>query len=80
MCYSIYLLHYPILVMGAKILRTNDLTHGYWLWSLYAALLLSALVLSASFFIIIERPCMDPAWVSRLAAHVRGSRLGARRD
>jgi peptidoglycan/LPS O-acetylase OafA/YrhL len=71
MCYSIYLLHYPVLVLGAKVLRANGLTRGYWLWPLYAVLLLLALVLSAGFFIIIERPCMDPAWVTHVVARVR---------
>jgi peptidoglycan/LPS O-acetylase OafA/YrhL len=65
MCYSIYLLHYPILVTGARILEGSDVIHGYWLWPFYAALLLSALVLSAAFFVIVERPCMDPGWVDR---------------
>jgi peptidoglycan/LPS O-acetylase OafA/YrhL len=71
MCYSIYLLHYPVLVLGAKVLHANGLTHGYWLWPLYAVLLLLALVLSAGFFIVVERPCMDPAWVTHVVAHMR---------
>ena len=71
MCYSIYLLHYPLLVLGAKVLRANGLTRGYWLWPLYAVLLLLALVLSAGFFIIIERPCMDPEWVTHVVARMR---------
>ena len=81
MCYSIYLLHYPVLVLGAKVLRANGLTHGYWLWPLYAVLLLLALVLSAGFFIIVERPCMDPAWVTHAVAHIRRtvSSAGSRR-
>jgi peptidoglycan/LPS O-acetylase OafA/YrhL len=73
MCYSIYLLHYPVLVLGAKVFHANGLTHGYWLWPLYAALLLLALVLSAGFFIVVERPCMDPAWVTHAVAHMRRS-------
>ena len=71
MCYSIYLLHYPILVLGAKVLHANGLTHGYWLWPLYAVLLLLALVLSAGFFIVVERPCMDPAWVTHVVDHMK---------
>jgi peptidoglycan/LPS O-acetylase OafA/YrhL len=71
MCYSIYLLHYPVLVLGAKVLHANGLTHGSWLWPLYAVLLLVALVLSAGFFIIVERPCMDPAWVTHVVAHMK---------
>ena len=71
MCYSIYLLHYPILVVGARILHSGGVIHGYWLWPLCAVLLLSALVLSAAFFVAVERPCMDPAWVDRVVAHVR---------
>jgi peptidoglycan/LPS O-acetylase OafA/YrhL len=71
MCYSIYLLHYPVLVLGAKVLHANGLTHGYWLWPLYAVLLLLALVLSAGFFIIVERPCMDPAWVTHVISPMK---------
>jgi peptidoglycan/LPS O-acetylase OafA/YrhL len=66
MCYSIYLLHYPILVTGAKVLRGSAVMRSYWRWPVYAGLLLSALALSAAFFVIIERPCMDPSWVDRL--------------
>ena len=55
----------------SEMLQANGLTHGYWLWPLYAVLLLLALVLSAGFFIIVERPCMDPAWVTHGVAHMK---------
>jgi peptidoglycan/LPS O-acetylase OafA/YrhL len=71
MCYSIYLLHYPILVVGAKVLHAVGIENGYWIWPVYLALLLFSLVLSAAFFVLIERPCMDPAWVSRVGSQVK---------
>jgi peptidoglycan/LPS O-acetylase OafA/YrhL len=68
MCYSIYLVHYPIFVIGGRSIHVHDLIHHYWLWLWYVALLLSVLLLSAAFFILVERPCMDPTWVRRLAS------------
>jgi peptidoglycan/LPS O-acetylase OafA/YrhL len=73
MCYSIYLLHYPVLVTGARLLNRSDVIHGYGLLPLYAALLLAALALSAAFFVIVERPCMDPAWVGKAIHRVKGA-------
>jgi peptidoglycan/LPS O-acetylase OafA/YrhL len=71
MCYSIYLLHYPTLVVGARVLNAAGLDDGYWHWPLYLALLLFTLVLSGVFFVLVERPCMDPAWVSRVGSHAK---------
>jgi peptidoglycan/LPS O-acetylase OafA/YrhL len=78
MCYSIYLLHYPTLVVGARVLHAAGLDDGYWHWPLYLALLLFALVLSGVFFVLVERPCMNPAWVSRVGSHAK--RLLSSRD
>ena len=71
MCYSIYLVHYPIFVMGGRRIHAHDLMHHYWLWPWYIAVLIFVLLLSAVFFIVVERPCMDPTWVRRLASRWR---------
>jgi peptidoglycan/LPS O-acetylase OafA/YrhL len=67
MCYSIYLLHYVLMiVMGRSIavIRTGSSTLDV---LVYAVILIPpVLVVSALFFLAIERPCMNPAWPARL--------------
>ena len=74
MCYSIYLLHYPMLILFQ---RWTDRLSGF---SPGIALLIRAaiyapivLVVSGVFFALVERPCMDPRWPSMLLARVRRS-------
>lgn len=73
MSYSVYLIHYPVLVLWARWVPG----HGLWsgpLGGLFAAV--GALVLSAMFFLTIERPCMDPTWPKRVASAItRRSRV-----
>ena len=67
MCYTIYLLHYPLMSMLYRVTRGVGLQN-------YAADLVvqSAIVLpillatSAVFFLAVERPCMDPGWVDKV--------------
>ena len=77
-CYSIYLLHN--VVLNNTLFATKDLapTGSYAADLLLQALVMGALVLavSAVFFVLVERPCMDRAWPQHLAAWIRGrSRL-----
>ena len=73
MCYSIYLLHNVFLN------NTLFLTRGFAPTGVYAsdfalqALVMGPLVVavSAVFFVLVERPCMDKAWPQRLAAWFR---------
>lgn len=66
MCYSIYLLHDPIVWFAAK-----RISNPY----LGAALGLTAvLVSSIAFFLLIERPTMRPDWPARLVAWMRTAR------
>lgn len=67
MCYSIYLLHYPLMSMLSRL--TRDMEVG----SYGADLLLQALIVlpilllvSGTFFLAVERPCMDPGWVDKV--------------
>ncbi len=75
MCYSIYLLHYPLIAAAARWLGHLKVYPEYWL----AVLLLSVLwlpvvvAISAVFFMLIERPCMDPAWPRKLWARLKGA-------
>jgi peptidoglycan/LPS O-acetylase OafA/YrhL len=65
MCYSIYLLHYPIIsFFGNPVLRLPRPTDLYFVnWILYGALLfLGILFISGLFFKWIEQPCMRKDW------------------
>jgi peptidoglycan/LPS O-acetylase OafA/YrhL len=78
MCYSIYLTHFPLIVLlgplGRRLVLGND---GLTLLLETFVLAPIVLVVGALFFVAIERPCMDQRWPARLAAAVRG-RIGRR--
>jgi peptidoglycan/LPS O-acetylase OafA/YrhL len=84
MAYSIYLVHWPVLVWVERTTRSfrTDGTGALLLWSLGVYLPL-VLVVSLALFILVERPCMDPLWPTRTAvrlralAGTRGYRRGA---
>jgi len=64
MCYSIYLLHYAffhLFVKFSKGIAFSD-NYGVNLGIQIAAGLPVVLLISAVFFIFIERPCMNPEW------------------
>lgn len=73
MCYSIYLLHYPLISALGR--RTAPIaTHqGFIAHLLVQMALIVPVVLIAStiFFVLIERPCMRKDWPSRLIAWFR---------
>jgi len=68
MCYTIYLIHLPILqVLTGIVIRISGLV------SFVPALLISAVVtlptlfvISVVFFLLIEKPCMNPMWPLRV--------------
>jgi peptidoglycan/LPS O-acetylase OafA/YrhL len=60
-CYSIYLLHFPVI---AQATRFAGHQHAWLMWSYSFALI--ALICGA-FFLLIEKPCMDPKWPQKLA-------------
>lgn len=77
MCYSIYLWHFFIIALVFKasrhLLLTHDLLDDFLVQSVL--ILPCILAFSVAYFVLIERPCMDPAWPQKLrAALSRSSR------
>jgi len=69
MCYSIYLLHYGIMVSLTPILKRVGLESlPPWAATLGASALLAMVILPicAGFFLIIEKPCMSRDWPQRV--------------
>jgi peptidoglycan/LPS O-acetylase OafA/YrhL len=74
MCYSIYLLHaraIAFVVHGvlSRLPLFGNFTADYCV--VLASCAFAALAVSAIFFLLVEKPCMDPAWPARLMAWVR---------
>jgi peptidoglycan/LPS O-acetylase OafA/YrhL len=76
MCYSLYLLHFSIISVTGRFAR-----QFLWGGTFSHRLLLEALIgvpaviaVSGIYFVLVERPCMDPEWPSKLSEHVRNRR------
>ena len=75
MCYSIYLLHYLFIAMMFKVTRRAILSSVSFPVNLAIQVLvtgLPVLLLCTAFFVLIERPCMDPDWPSKLWHRLTG--------
>lgn len=79
MCYTIYLLHYPLISLLGRVTARLGEQGAAWMHLLVqCALILPPLLLvSAVYFALVERPCMDPAWPAKLRAWLF-ARLGRR--
>ena len=68
MCYTIYLLHYPIISMfGNPLMKLNFSDNSLVNTLAYSSILLFVvMIFSALFFLLIERPCMDKNWYKRI--------------
>jgi peptidoglycan/LPS O-acetylase OafA/YrhL len=66
MCYSIYLVHYPLFVLLGRHLPLADVQPDVACVIAAVVLVPAALFASAVFFVLVERPTMDPAWPGRL--------------
>jgi peptidoglycan/LPS O-acetylase OafA/YrhL len=67
MCYTIYLLHYPLMSMLYRLTSGEGLdNYAADLVAQAAIVLPFVLAVSAVFFLAVERPCMDPAWVGKV--------------
>jgi peptidoglycan/LPS O-acetylase OafA/YrhL len=68
MCYSIYLLHFPIIYATKHVTAYWHLGSSFWLFYCLQGLIILPVVLlvCGAFFLLIERPCMDRHWPQRL--------------
>ncbi|MEP3387665.1 MAG: acyltransferase [Reichenbachiella sp.] len=75
MCYSIYLIHLFIFQVGVSImfkyLYLNSFIGNLVVYSII--LLPLTFILSASFFILIEKPCMNPKWYKQLFKQIKNN-------
>ena len=71
MCYSLYLIHYPLLSFtAAHVVRPGEtIFHACLKVGLIG--LPFALVVGIAFYIILERPCMNPRWPQELFDRLR---------
>jgi len=71
MCYSIYLLHFPIIYAVKHITAFWHIGSNFWVYcTLQAVLILPCVLLvCGAFFLLIERPCMDREWPKKLWNH-----------
>jgi peptidoglycan/LPS O-acetylase OafA/YrhL len=73
MCYSIYLIHYPLISTASRLLA-KMLPGMHYLPGLALLIVfwLPIVVgIAAVFFALIERPCMDHAWPGKLMARIK---------
>jgi peptidoglycan/LPS O-acetylase OafA/YrhL len=73
MCYSIYLTHPLVLTLLQLILRRSiqRLPEAIQSLLIFAVCLPLVLLLGTIYFVLIERPCMDPTWPQRLITRRR---------
>ncbi len=71
MCYSIYLIHYPLLSFTAGHLVRGGQTVFHACGAVASAGLPFAFIIGVIFYIVLERPCMNPRWPQALAACIR---------
>jgi peptidoglycan/LPS O-acetylase OafA/YrhL len=77
MCYSIYLLHFPIIyAAGRFVQKVGPVGDRYDLTFIVHALPILICVLAASglFYMLVERPCMDRNWPAKLLSAIRVSK------
>jgi peptidoglycan/LPS O-acetylase OafA/YrhL len=68
MCYSIYLLHYTVIMAASSFTRKIALHSWFSTRFGFNALITLPLILLVSvvFFVLLEQPCMDSSWPSRI--------------
>jgi peptidoglycan/LPS O-acetylase OafA/YrhL len=73
MCYSIYLVHQPILSAVMKIVFKYQFFESYGLEVLTVTLICIPPVMLGSiiFFLLVEKPCMDPEWPEKVAKRLK---------
>ncbi len=73
MCYSFYLMHLLVISAVFAVTRHLVLPSSFWFsFMIQVALITPAVyVLCTAYYLIIERPCMDPKWPHKLAEHLK---------
>jgi peptidoglycan/LPS O-acetylase OafA/YrhL len=71
MCYSIYLTHRTTIFVLQTILARFHF--HFWTWLAVSLILLApaSIAVGAVYYLLIERPCMDPRWPQKLIARFR---------
>ena len=79
MVYSLYLVHVPVLqALSGPLLRTLAHFDIYVVWASSLLVLSSAaLVVAAAFYLLVEKPCMDPSWPRKLLRLAPGRQVAA---
>jgi len=79
MCYTIYLLHFPLISMIGRHTLSVGATLRPWMHLLIQTAILAppVLLISVVYFALIERPCMERDWPQKLTARLRGLVRGA---
>lgn len=75
MCYTVYLIHFPLLVLFARFAKriyvTDQFLPNYLLH--FILVIIPILIFSAAFYLLIEKPCMNPNWPSDLRKRLFGN-------
>ena len=77
MCYSIYLLHFQLIAVFFKVTRRFIFPQLDFLGNFLVqcvVMMVPVLALCVGFYLLVERPCMDPDWPSKLWQYVTGRR------
>jgi peptidoglycan/LPS O-acetylase OafA/YrhL len=79
MCYSIYLLHFPLISMIGRHTLSVGATLKPWMHLLIQTAIIAppVLLICVVYFALIERPCMERDWPQKLTARLRGKPRGA---
>lgn len=77
MCYSIYLLHFALMAAVFKVTRHLIVPRFDFLQNFLIQVIVTGVpivLLCMVFYLLVERPCMDPDWPSKLWQRVSGKR------
>lgn len=73
MCYSLYLIHLPVISLAMRYMVNHQFSQSY-VGQFAVYLLVSlplVLILGAIYFLLVEKPCMNPEWPSNLRKRIK---------
>jgi peptidoglycan/LPS O-acetylase OafA/YrhL len=79
MCYSIYLFHFLVISAAGHLTGSLHIGQNFWLYYGLQTILIVpiVLILCGTFFLLIERPCMDRQWPQKLWRSIQRLRSSA---